>query len=50
VYEIRDEKVSSLGTKIKEIMESILPAKETREVPIVAVVKSGPDWGSMHLS
>ncbi|MDO8593786.1 MAG: DNA polymerase [bacterium] len=50
VYEIRAERADELSKKIKEIMESVLPSSETRGVPIVAVVKSGPDWGSMHQS
>ena len=48
VYEIRIERVAALGVKIKKIMESVLPLEETRGVPIIAVVKSGPDWGTMH--
>jgi len=47
VYEIRTERVEDLRTKIKEIMETVLPAKETRGVPIIATMKSGPDWGTM---
>ncbi len=49
VYEIRTERVGSLSVKIKEIMESVLPAEETRGVPIIATMKSGPNWGSMRL-
>jgi len=48
VYEIRTERVATLSIKIKEIMESVLPIKETRGVPIIATMKSGPNWGSMH--
>ena len=48
VYEIRIERVAALGVKNKKIMESVLPLEETRGVPIIAVVKSGPDWGTMH--
>ncbi|MEK7135541.1 MAG: DNA polymerase, partial [Patescibacteria group bacterium] len=48
VYEIRIERVAALSVKIKKIMESVLPLEETRGVPVVAVVKSGPDWGTMH--
>ncbi|MEK7179775.1 MAG: DNA polymerase, partial [Patescibacteria group bacterium] len=48
VYEIRIERVAALSIKIKKIMESVLPLEETRGVPIIAVVKSGPDWGTMH--
>ncbi|MEK7144490.1 MAG: DNA polymerase [Patescibacteria group bacterium] len=49
VYEIRNERVGMLGAKIKNIMESVLPTKETRGVPIIATMKSGPDWGTMKL-
>lgn len=48
VYEIRNGRAEALGEKIKEIMESVLPAIETRGVPIIAMLKSGPDWGSLH--
>jgi DNA polymerase-1 len=48
VYEIRSSRAGELSMKIKEIMESVLPAKETNGVPIIATMKSGPDWGSMH--
>ena len=47
VYEIRTERIGVLGAKIKDIMESVLPSKETRGVPIIAAMKAGPDWGSM---
>ncbi|OGG40850.1 hypothetical protein A2118_01630 [Candidatus Kaiserbacteria bacterium GWA2_50_9] len=47
VYEIRDERVGVLGAKIKEIMESVLPVEKTRGVPVIATMKSGPDWGTM---
>ena len=48
VYEIRTERVAPLSAKIKEIMESVLSSAATHEVPVLAVVKFGPDWGSMH--
>ena len=48
VYEIRTERVAELSAKIKQIMESVLLPEETHDVPIFAVVKSGPDWGTMH--
>ncbi len=54
VYEIRESRVEALGAKIKEIMESVLPSEKTRlpaqagDVPIIATMKSGPDWGAMH--
>jgi DNA polymerase I len=48
VYEIRTSRVDELSPKIKKIMESVLPPEETRGVPVIATMKSGPDWGSMH--
>jgi len=47
VYEIRAERAGVLGARIKEIMESVLAGEETHGVPIVVVMKSGPDWGTM---
>ncbi len=48
VYEIRSERSGVLGAKIQEIMESALIGKETHGVPLIATVKVGKDWGSMH--
>lgn len=48
VYEIRANRARELGMKIKEIMESILTTKETRGVPVLVTVKSGPNWGDMR--
>lgn len=48
VYEIRSERVATLSLLIKEIMESVLTPEETRDVPIIATMKIGADWGSMH--
>ena len=48
VYEIRAGQVEKLSARIKEIMESILQDKETRGVPIIATMKSGPNWGELQ--
>jgi DNA polymerase I len=48
VYEVRDERVDLISKKIKGLMESVLADKETCGVPIIATMKSGPDWGTMH--
>ncbi|MFA5998366.1 MAG: DNA polymerase [Candidatus Paceibacterota bacterium] len=48
VYEIRTARAETLGAKIQEIMESVLPNEETRGVPVIATMKRGADWGSMH--
>lgn len=48
VYEIRSTRLAPLGAKIREIMESVLDDENTHEVPIIATMKSGADWGSMQ--
>ena len=48
VYEIRKSRTRALSTGIKEIMESVLKGQETHGIPVIATMKSGPDWGSMH--
>jgi DNA polymerase-1 len=48
VYEMHSSRATMLGADVKKIMESVLPAEETRGVPIIAMLKSGPNWGSMH--
>jgi len=47
VYEIRSARADAIGAQIKKIMETILPSEKTREVPIIAEIKRGPDWGAM---
>ncbi|OGG72233.1 hypothetical protein A3E65_01940 [Candidatus Kaiserbacteria bacterium RIFCSPHIGHO2_12_FULL_56_13] len=47
VYEVRSEKAEEIGAKIKEIMESVLPREKANDVPIIAVVKTGKNWGEM---
>ncbi|MCX6787020.1 MAG: DNA polymerase, partial [Candidatus Kaiserbacteria bacterium] len=48
VYEIRSARAEELSAQIKKIMESILSHEETRGVPIIATMKSGPDWGALQ--
>ena len=48
VYEIRDARAEELSAKIKDIMESVLPAKEARDVPVLVVPKIGPNWAEMR--
>ncbi len=47
VYEIRESRVKELTSKIQHIMENVLPEKERRGVPIIAVPKHGANWGEM---
>jgi len=48
VYEIRSDLVEELSIKIKKIMEEVMPSEKTRGVPIIATMKSGPDWGNLQ--
>jgi len=47
VFEIEEDKIQSLAPKIKNIMESIVPQKETRGIPFIAEGKVGANWGDM---
>ncbi len=47
VYEIRESRVKELAGSIQHIMESVLPEKETRGVPIIALPKTGANWGEL---
>ncbi|MFA5744667.1 MAG: DNA polymerase [Candidatus Paceibacterota bacterium] len=47
IYEISTSYVEKLRARVKEIMESILPPEETRGVPLIATMESGPDWGNL---
>lgn len=48
VFEIRKERMEELSKRIKNIMESVLPKKEARGVPIIVAMKRGSNWGSME--
>lgn len=48
VYEVPEDAVLRVGAQIKTVMESVLEEYETHGVPITAVMKTGPDWGSMR--
>ena len=50
VYEIRSSRAAELGAQIRKVMESVLPLAETHDVPILAAMKSGKDWGDMQPS
>ncbi len=48
VFEMPKEKVEGYATKIKEIMESVVPEGKRRGVPIVVEGKAGKNWGEME--
>jgi DNA polymerase-1 len=45
VYEIQEDILQDVSKKIKTIMETVLPESETKGVPVIAEMKSGPTWG-----
>ena len=47
VFEIKKNEVLGASKKLKEIMESALPSERTHDVPIVAEVSVGKNWGEM---
>jgi len=47
VYEIKHEHMPKLGERIKSIMERVMEGQETHDVPIIAEMKAGPNWGAM---
>ncbi|MFT5037118.1 MAG: DNA polymerase-1 [Candidatus Azotimanducaceae bacterium] len=48
VFEIKDELVDSVVPKLVAHMESVLTRKDDKDVPILADVKAGPNWGSLE--
>ncbi len=47
IYEVRNEKVKELSSLIGNIMESVVPLKETYDVPLIVKGKKGGCWGKM---
>ncbi len=48
VFEIKDSEVKKIVPKLKEIMETVLPLSETKNVPILAEAKVGKNWNQME--
>jgi len=47
LFEIEEDKVQEYAPKLQEIMESVVPDKDRRGVPITTDGKVGKDWGTM---
>lgn len=47
VFEIAEAQVKKLAPQIKELMESVVPAKERHNIPLVVEGKAGANWGEM---
>ncbi len=47
IYEIRTTKQKEITAHIKDIMESVLRGKETRNIQLIVETKTGLNWGEM---
>lgn len=47
IYEIKTDIIEDVAPKIQEIMESVVPEKDTKGVPIIVNASAGPSWGAM---
>jgi len=47
VYEIKEQKLKEAVPRIKDIMESVLSAKQSRGVPLLVEVSVGDNWSEM---
>ena len=48
VFEVKSDEVEKRAQEFKEIMESVIPEKERKGVPIVAEAHAGDNWGEME--
>ncbi len=48
VYEIKKSRTAELAPKIRHVMEHVLTHEQRGEVPIIATLKQGPNWGEMQ--
>ncbi len=47
VYEIQKEDAEAVAPRLREIMEGIIPPKETSGVACTVAIKTGKNWGEM---
>lgn len=47
MFEIKKDLVSSVTPKIVELMEQVLTAEESKEVPLIATAKVGENWNDL---
>ena len=48
VYEIKKSRVKDAAVLIKDIMQSVIPLKNIKDVPILAEAYYGKNWGEME--
>lgn len=49
IYEIDEDRVEEVAFKIKDIMESVLPTKETGGIKFIADVSAGDRWNQLKV-
>lgn len=49
VYEIKNSEVVELSALVKKVMEEVFPEDKRNNVPIIAEIKTGANWGEMEL-
>jgi len=47
IYEIKTPKVKKVSKDIKEIMEKVVPLKDTKQIPLTVETSAGPNWGEL---
>ena len=47
IYEINSSKVKKISNDIKNIMETVVPLKDTEKIPLTVEVSVGPNWGEL---
>lgn len=48
VFEIENDAVGELSPKLRELMETVIPEKERRGIPLLVEGKKGKNWGEME--
>ena len=48
VYEVAEKEAKKIVPRLKEVMESVAPIRKLSNVPIIAEVKTGPNWGELE--
>ena len=47
IYEIKTKNVKKVAQEIKEIMENVVPLKETAQIPLTVEASAGLNWGEL---
>ncbi len=47
IFEVRESKLALVAALVRDTMEHVMTSEETKGVPLVVEVESGPNWGEM---